>query len=71
MLYLILAILFAAALSIVLKVFGEGKGNRFGIILGNYLTCVAFALAFLPEKSAVIAFPRIPLVCGVIAGLPV
>ncbi len=69
MLYLILAILFAAALSIVLKVFGEGKGNRFGIILGNYLTCVAFALAFLPQKSAVTAFPRVPFVCGVVAGL--
>jgi hypothetical protein len=40
MLYLLLAIVTGAAMAIVLRIFRDPKGNRFGIILGNYLTAV-------------------------------
>ena len=45
--YLLLAILCSAAMAIVLKRFKDPAGNRYGIILGNYLTCVVIALAAL------------------------
>ena len=51
--YLLLAIVFSASMSIVLKIFREPKGNRFGIILGNYLTCIVLAFVTMPEKSRI------------------
>ena len=68
MLYMLLAIFGGAAVSIALKIFSSESGNRFGIILGNYLTCIVLAVLFLPEKGQIVSFPTVPLVCGLITG---
>lgn len=65
---MLLAILGGAAVSIALKIFSSESGNRFGIILGNYLTCIVLAVLFLPEKGQIVSFPTVPLVCGLVAG---
>ena len=51
MLYLVLAALSSAVLTLVLKLFREAEGNRYGLILGNYLTCMLIAFLQLPAKS--------------------
>ena len=43
MLYLVLAVAASAAMALVLKLFRNQTGNRYGILLGNYLTCVAIS----------------------------
>ena len=68
MLYMLLEIFGGAAVSIVLKLFSSDSGNRFGIILGNYLTCIVLAVLFLPEKGQIVSFPTVPLLCGLVAG---
>ena len=39
MLVLFLAMLSSASMALVLKLFRAQKGNRYGLLLGNYLTC--------------------------------
>lgn len=51
MLYLVLAALSSAVLTMVLKLFRKPEGNRYGLILGNYLTCMLIAFLQLPEKA--------------------
>ena len=51
MLYLVLAAFSSAVLTLVLKLFRDPKGNRYGLILGNYLTCMMIAFLQLPEKG--------------------
>ena len=51
MVFLLLAALSSAVLTLVLKLFREPKGNRFGLLLGNYLTCMLIAFLQLPEKD--------------------
>ena len=67
--YLLLAIVFSASMSIVLKIFREPKGNRFGIILGNYLTCIVLAFVTMPEKSRILSPHPATLLIGVIEGV--
>ncbi len=68
MIYLLLAILGSASMTIILKVFREQKGNRYGILLGNYLTCILISFMMLPDKHQVIAASPVTLVCGTIDG---
>ena len=51
MIALILSIVSSASMTLVLKFFRAQKGNRYGILLGNYLTCILIAFLSLPEKS--------------------
>ncbi len=69
MLYLVLAIVSSAAMAIVLKYFRNQEGNRYGILLGNYLTCVAIAVWMLPDKGLIVSGSWITLACGVGGGL--
>ena len=69
MLYLALAVLSSAAMAIVLKFFRNQKGNRYGILLGNYLTCVVIALISLPDKRLILSGSWITLLCGVGGGV--
>ena len=46
--YLILAILSSASMTIILRIFQKTEGNRYGILLGNYITCIALAFFMLP-----------------------
>ena len=44
-LFLLLSIVSGAAVSLILKLFSDQKGNRYALFLGNYITCVCIALA--------------------------
>ena len=65
---LLLAIVSSASMALVLKAFREPKGNRFGILLGNYLTCVVIAFLFVPDKAAILSPSPATLFCGILAG---
>ena len=69
MLYLVLAVLSSASMALVLKCFRNQKGNRYGILLGNYLTCVAISLIMLPDKGLILSGSWVTLVCGMGGGL--
>lgn len=69
MLYLVLAVLSSAAMAIVLKCFRNQAGNRYGILLGNYLTCVAISVIMLPEAGLILSGSWITLVCGIGGGI--
>jgi len=66
---LIIAILSSASVAVVLKIFWEQKGNRYGIILGNYLTCVILSFVMAEDKSAVLHIEGITWISGIIAGI--
>ena len=67
--YLIIAVLSSASMAIVLKIFRNQKGNRYGIILGNYLTCVLLSFLLMPEKHSLFSPDPITLLCGIVAGI--
>lgn len=69
MLYLVLAIVASAAMALTLKCFRNQKGNRYGILLGNYLTCVAVSVYMMPDKGLILSGSWITLVCGIGAGI--
>ncbi len=69
MLYLVLAIAASAAMAIVLKCFRNQEGNRYGILLGNYLTCVVISVFMLPKTSQILSGSWVTLVCGLGGGL--
>ena len=66
---LLLAIISSASMAIILKLFQSGNGNRYAIILGNYLTCILIAFLLLPDKSAILHTQKPTLVCGCIGGV--
>ena len=68
MIYLFLAALCSATLTLVLKLFRNPKGNRFGIILGNYLTCVLIAFLQMPEKGNLFSVSSSTLLMSTVAG---
>lgn len=67
--YLILAIISSAAMTLVLKLFPIQKGNRYGIILGNYLTCIVTAFFMLPDRSVIARTDGRTLLLGIIGGV--
>lgn len=69
MIYLILTMFGSASLSLALRAFEERRGNRYGILLGNYLTCVLIALLMLPDRAQLLHGSPAALVCGVIGGV--
>lgn len=69
MLVLFLAMLSSASMALVLKLFRAQKGNRYGLLLGNYLTCILIALLLMPDRSLIFSGHRVTLVCGVLGGL--
>lgn len=68
MIYLFLAALCSATLTLVLKLFRNPKGNRFGIILGNYLTCMLIAFLQMPEKGKLFSVSSSTLLMSTVAG---
>ncbi len=67
-LFLTLAVLSSAAMIIALRLVGTRGGNRYNIILGNYLTCVLLGILFVPEKGLVFHPEAATLICGVLGG---
>ena len=68
MLYLLTAILSSASMALALRFFKGREGNRYGILLGNYLTCIALALALTPSGTTVFSASSTTLVLGAITG---
>ena len=68
MVALILAIVSSASMTLVLKLFRGQSGNRFGILLGNYLTCVVIALLSIPRKSMLWTGSETTALLGIIGG---
>ena len=68
MLYLLAAILSSASMALVLRRFRDPQGNRCGIILGNYLTCILLSLLLTPRGASVLRGAPSTLLLGLIAG---
>ncbi len=68
MLFLLAAILSSASMALALRRFHDPAGNRYGIILGNYLTCVLLALVMTPRGSSVLRSSSTTLLLGAVAG---
>lgn len=67
-LFLILAIICSASLTIALKIFRSDGDNRFAILLGNYISCIIIGSVMLTDTSSVFRIQPTTLVCGTIAG---
>lgn len=68
MLYLLLAILSSASMTLALRFFRSRDGNRYGIILGNYLTCILLALLLTPRDGSVLSGSGSTVGMGAVAG---
>ena len=68
MIHLILAACSSAALTLVLKWFRDPKGSRWGILLGNYLTCVLIAFLQMPDKGRLFAVSPRTLLMSCVGG---
>ena len=69
MVQLLFAILSSASMALVLKLFRSQKGNRYGLLLGNYLTCVLIALFSLPDRGQILRGSPSTLLMGLGAGV--
>ncbi len=69
MLALLVAIFSSASLALALKYFRDQSGNRYGILLGNYLSCILLAFLLMPDKSVIKDCSNTALCCGAVAGI--
>ena len=68
MTYLLLATCSSAIMAIVIRIFQNSKGNRYAIILGNYLICILISWFSLPNRSMVLGGSPVTILCGIIGG---
>ena len=66
--YLLLATCSSAVMAIVLRIFQNSKGNRYAIILGNYLICILISWFSLPNRLMVLEGLPATILCGIIGG---
>ncbi len=52
----------------VLKIFRKQKGNRYGLLLGNYLVCVVLAFVMMPKGDGIVRGDGVTWLCGICAG---
>lgn len=69
MIYLLLAIVCSAAMTLFLKGFRPEKTNRYAIILGNYITCIIVGFLMLKDKAQVLHPAGTTLLYGIIGGI--
>ena len=69
MIYLVLAIISSASIALVFKFFGSREGNRYSMILGNYLTCIVISLIMTGGPGALVHAAPVTYVCGAVGGL--
>ena len=67
--YLILAVICSASIALVLKFFRSQEGNRYGIIIGNYLTCILISLFMIGDPFRIISSEPSAYICGAIGGV--
>ena len=68
MIYLIFAILFSASLALALRISETFSDNRYGILVGNYVTCLVVAFILLPDKNIFAAGSRTAVLTGIVNG---
>ena len=66
--YLLLSILSSAAVTLLLRLFSGRQGNRFALLLGNYLVCFGLAFFFLSDRRLVLRGSPVTLLCGGLGG---
>ena len=66
--YLLLATCSSAVMAIVIRIFQNSKGNRYAIILGNYLICILISWFSLPNRSMDLEGSPATILCGIIGG---
>ena len=55
-------------MAIVIRIFQNSKGDRYAIILGNYLICILISWFSLPNRSLVLGGSPATILCGIIGG---
>ena len=68
MIYLIFVILFSASLALALRISETFSDNRYGILVGNYVTCLVVAFVLLPDKNIFAAGSRTAVLTGIVNG---
>ena len=68
MIYLIFAILFSASLALALRISETFSDNRYGILVGNYVTCLVVAFVLRPDKNIFAAGSRTAVLTGIVNG---
>ena len=66
---LLLAALCSASMTIVLRLFPASSSCRYGILLGNYLTCTVTGFLLLSDKSMLFQAHASTVLCGLLGGL--
>ena len=66
---LVLAILCSAALSLIMKAVSSEHRNRYGVLLGNYLTCVCLALLTMHDRSVLLHLSPVTISLGLAGGV--
>ena len=69
MIYLLMAILSSASIALVFKALGSQGGNRYGVIIGNYLTCIVISLIMTGGPAAIAQAAPVTYLCGAVGGL--
>lgn len=66
---LLLAALCSASMTIVLRLFPASSSCRYGILLGNYLTCTVTGFLLLSDKSMLFQAHASTVLCGLLGGV--
>ena len=65
--YLITGMIASAAVTLILKLAETGRGNRYAVLLGNYLTCIAASALQINGRH--VSADRFTVLCGLAAGV--
>lgn len=65
---LLLAMICSACMALALRLFRNEGNNRYGIILGNYLTCTLTGFLFVSNKTMILHVHPATYLCGLAAG---
>ncbi len=65
---LAMAVICTASLTLLMRLFSTSRGNRYGMILGNYLTCTVIGFLLLPEKAMLLHAHPAAIICGIAGG---
>ncbi len=65
---LALAVLSTASLTLLMRLFSTSAGNRYSMILGNYLTCSLIGFLLIPQKATLLNAHPATIICGIAGG---
>ena len=65
---LVTAALCSASMAIVMRFFNASGHSRYGMILGNYLTCTLIGFLMITEKQLLFSLHSSTFICGIIGG---